>query len=138
MIDVALTRAEALLIVELVKKNAQELSNAILIAVEEGNDKEQMAIAAKQNYVKNLEQALGVHMKLKENPIKPQSTYSFCLEQIKDMKVGETRQIKRPHFTTYKKFRTGLSAAASNLGRFKTKGSQSEEIVTVTKLEANK
>lgn len=55
MIDVKLTRAEALLIIELVQKSAKEISEALLIAVEEQNDKEQLAKAAKQNYVVNLE-----------------------------------------------------------------------------------
>lgn len=56
MIDVKLTRAEALLIVELVQKSARELSESLIIAVEDENDKEQVAKAAKQNYVKNLEE----------------------------------------------------------------------------------
>ena len=55
MIDVKLTRAEALLIIELVQKSAKELSEALLIAVEDENDKEQLAKAAKQNYTANLE-----------------------------------------------------------------------------------
>ena len=56
MIDVKLTRAEALLIMELIQKSAKELSESLLIAVEDENDKEQVAKAAKQNYVKNLEE----------------------------------------------------------------------------------
>ena len=55
MINVKLTRAEALLIIELIKKSAQELINTLLIAVEEESDKEQVARAAKQNDVQNLE-----------------------------------------------------------------------------------
>jgi len=55
MIDVKLTRAEALLIIELVQKSAKEISESLLIAVEDENDKEQLAKAAKQNYVVNLE-----------------------------------------------------------------------------------
>lgn len=55
MIDVKLTRAEALLIIELVQKSAKEISEALLIAVEDENDKEQLAKAAKQNYTANLE-----------------------------------------------------------------------------------
>jgi hypothetical protein len=56
MIDVKITRAEALLIMELIQKSAKELSESLLIAVEDENDKEQVAKAAKQNYVKNLEE----------------------------------------------------------------------------------
>lgn len=55
MINVAITRAEALLIIELVNKSTQDLINTLLISVEEASDKEQVAKAAKQNYVVNLE-----------------------------------------------------------------------------------
>ena len=55
MIDVKITRAEALLIIELINKSATDLINTLLVSVEEENDKEQVAKAAKQNYVVNLE-----------------------------------------------------------------------------------
>ena len=55
MINVHLTRAEALLIVELVNKSRDSLVESLIIAVEEENDKETLAKTAKQNYVANLE-----------------------------------------------------------------------------------
>jgi hypothetical protein len=55
VIDVKITRAEALLIVELVKKSTEGLIESLIVAVEDENDKEQVARAAKQNYVSNLE-----------------------------------------------------------------------------------
>jgi hypothetical protein len=55
MIKALITRAEALLIIELINKSATDLINTLLIAVEEESEKEQVANAAKQNYVVNLE-----------------------------------------------------------------------------------
>lgn len=55
MIEVKLTRAEALHIIDLVQKSSEELVNTMLIAIEECNDKEQVVRTAKQNYVANLE-----------------------------------------------------------------------------------
>ena len=48
MIDVKITRAEALLIIELINKSATDLINTLLVSVEEENDKEQVAKAAKE------------------------------------------------------------------------------------------
>lgn len=142
MIDVKITRAEALLIVELVQKSAKELSEALLIAVEEQNDKEQLAKAANQNYVVNLEAEVKRLTKLVNEktidetpPSKPMSTYRYCANLVKDMNVGETRTLQAPNHLPFGKFRSSLSAAISYMGKFKTKGNSYLQTITVTKLK---
>lgn len=55
MINILLSRAEALLIVELLNKSHDSLIQSLIISVEDENDKDQVARAAKENYVANLE-----------------------------------------------------------------------------------
>lgn len=55
MVNILLSRAEALLIVELVNKARDSLTQALIIGVEEENAKDEVARAAKNNYVTNLE-----------------------------------------------------------------------------------
>ena len=55
MINIFLSRAEALLIVELLNKANESLVQSLIIGVEEENDKDNLARAAKENYVTNLE-----------------------------------------------------------------------------------
>ena len=55
MINILLTRAEALLIVELLNKAHDSVTQSLIIGVEEANDRENLARTAKDNYVANLE-----------------------------------------------------------------------------------
>ena len=59
MINVPLTRAEALLMIELLNRSHDSLTQALLNAVEEENNHDEVVRAAKQNYVANLESEVG-------------------------------------------------------------------------------
>lgn len=55
MINIHLSRAEALHIIELLNKAHDSLTQSLLIAVEDENAKDEVVRAAKLNYVSNLE-----------------------------------------------------------------------------------
>lgn len=142
MINILLTRAEALLIVELVNKAHDSLTQALIIGVEEENAKDEVARAAKNNYVSNLEMEVkrleeetsalkaaqnAPKLKVRIERAKPEQTqettkkrkakteslWVYCDSKIKNMKRGQTRILSAPSFTTYEKFRHYLSLVAT-------------------------
>lgn len=157
MINVPLTRAEALLMIELLNRSHDSLTQALLNAVEDENNHDEVVRAAKQNYIANLQQRAN-ELEKEVNSLKktqdeeetwekfeetfstprhdPKSIWGRCYELIKDIKDGESKVVFCPENMTFKQFRTGVTSLLSQCyqGQYKTRCNQETESMVVYKL----
>ena len=151
MINIHLSRAEALHIIELLNKAHDSLTQSLLIAVEDENAKDEVVRAAKLNYVSNLETEVGRLSKEVDKLRKPEAkkpkkptkqsngptVWKIVCDSVKHMKMGDTIQLKTPEWTTFEKFRMGVSATLSQKHpqQFTTSGHKEEKSVFIQKIK---